>query len=46
MFTMFTVVPEPAVCVEPTGSIQLSEASPVIDGILREGARRMLAKTL
>jgi transposase-like protein len=43
---MFTVVPEPAAGVDRTGSIQLSESSSLIDEIVREGARRMLAEAL
>ena len=44
---MFTVVPEPAGDDDArTGGVQLGESSSVIDEIVREGARRMLAEAL
>ena len=43
---MFTVVPEPAAGVDRTGSIQLGESSSLIDDLVRQGARRMLAEAL
>ncbi len=43
---MFTVVPEPAAEEVRSGSIELGDASSVIDDIVREGARRMLAEAL
>jgi len=45
---MFTVVPEPAGDEDRTGSVQLggSESSSVIDDIVREGVRRMLAEAV
>ncbi|MCA1701379.1 MAG: IS256 family transposase, partial [Actinobacteria bacterium] len=43
---MFTVVPESTGDEDRTGSVQLSESSSVIDDIVREGARRMLAEAL
>jgi transposase-like protein len=42
---MFTVVPEPAGDDDRTGTVQLDESS-LIDDIVREGARRMLAEAL
>jgi len=43
---MFTVVPEPMVGDDRTGGVELGESSSVIDDIVREGARRMLAEAL
>jgi len=43
---MLTVVPEPAGDDVRTGGVQLSESSSVIDDIVREGARRMLAEAV
>jgi transposase-like protein len=43
---MLTVVPEPAAEGVRTGSVELGEASSLIDQIVREGARRMLAEAL
>jgi putative transposase len=43
---MFTVVPEPAGGDERTGSVALGESSSLIDEIVREGARRMLAEAV
>ena len=43
---MVTVVPEPAGDEGRTGSVALGESSSVIDDIVREGARRMLAEAL
>jgi hypothetical protein len=43
---MFTVVPEPAAGVDRAGSIQLGESSSLIDDLVRQGARRMLAEAL
>jgi transposase-like protein len=41
---MVTVVPEPAGDEDRTGSVPLGESSSVIDDIVREGARRLLAE--
>ena len=43
---MFTVVPEPMAGDDRTGGVELGESSSVIDDIVREGARRMLAEAL
>ena len=43
---MFTVVPEPMAGDARTGGVELGELSSVIDDIVREGARRMLAEAL
>ena len=43
---MFTVVPEQVVGDARTGGVELGESSSVIDDIVREGARRMLAEAL
>src|SRR6476659_3703878 len=43
---MVTVVPEPAGQDARIGSVALGESSSVIDDIVREGARRMLAEAL
>ena len=43
---MFTVVPESAGNEDRTGSVALGESSSVIDDIVREGARRLLAEAL
>ena len=43
---IFTVVPEPAAEKICSGSIELGESTSVIDDIVREGARRMLAEAL
>ena len=43
---MLTVVPEPAGDDVRTGGVQLNESSSVIDDIVREGARRMLAEAV
>ena len=43
---MFTVVPEPEADESRPGSLQLGESTSVIDDIVREGARRMLAEAL
>ena len=43
---MFTVVPEPAADEVCSGSIELGESTSLIDDIVREGARRMLAEAL
>lgn len=43
---MLTVVPEPAGQDARIGGVALGESSPVIDDIVREGARRMLAQAL
>jgi transposase-like protein len=43
---MLTVVPEPAGRDPRIGSVALGESSSVIDEIVREGARRMLAQAL
>ena len=43
---MLTVVPEPAGDDVRTGGVRLGESSSVIDDIVREGARRMLAEAL
>jgi transposase-like protein len=43
---MLTVVPEPAAEGVRTGSVELGEASSLIDQIVREGARRMLAEAV
>jgi len=43
---MFTVVPEPMVGDDRTGGVELGESSSMIDDIVREGARRMLAEAL
>jgi len=43
---MFTVVPEPEADECRSGSLQLGESTSVIDDIVREGARRMLAEAL
>jgi transposase-like protein len=43
---MLTVVPESAADDDRTGGIQLGESCSVIDDIVREGARRMLAQAL
>ncbi len=43
---MFTVVPEPARDDVRSGSVELGESSSLIDEIVREGARRMLAQAL
>jgi hypothetical protein len=43
---MFTVVPEAAADEVRTGGVQLGESTSVIDDIVREGARRMLAEAL
>jgi len=43
---MFTVVPEPAAGVDRIGSVQLGESSSLIDDLVRQGARRMLAQAL
>jgi len=43
---MFTVVPEAAADDVRTGGVQLGESTSVIDDIVREGARRMLAEAL
>jgi len=41
---MFTVVPEPAAEEIRSGSVELGESTSVIDDIVGEGARRMLAE--
>ena len=43
---MFTVVPESVGDEDRTGSVALGESSSVIDDIVREGARRLLAEAL
>jgi transposase-like protein len=43
---MFTVVPEPMAGDARTGGVELGESSSLIDDIVREGARRMLAEAL
>src|SRR4249920_4022457 len=43
---MFTVVPEPMAGDDRTGGVELGESSSVIDEIVRDGARRMLAEAL
>jgi putative transposase len=43
---MFTVVPEPVADEARCGSLQLGESTALIDDIVREGARRMLAEAL
>lgn len=43
---MFTVVPEPVAGDDRTGGVELGESSSLIDDIVREGARRMLAEAL
>jgi transposase-like protein len=43
---MLTVVPEPAAGEDRTGGLQLGESCSLIDDIVREGARRMLAEAL
>ena len=43
---MVTVVPEPMAGDDRTGGVELGESSSVIDDIVREGARRMLAEAL
>jgi transposase-like protein len=43
---MFTVVPEPMAGDDRTGGVELGESSSLIDDIVREGARRMLAEAL
>ena len=43
---MFTVVPEPMAGDDRTDGVELGESSSVIDDIVREGARRMLAEAL
>ena len=43
---MFTVVLEPAVGVDRTGSHPAGESSSLIDDLVRQGARRMLAEAL
>ncbi len=43
---MLTVVPESAAGDDRTGGIQLGESCSLIDDIVREGARRMLAQAL
>jgi len=43
---MFTVVPESVGDEDCTGSVALGESSSVIDDIVREGARRLLAEAL
>ena len=43
---MFTVVPESVGDEDRTGSVALGELSSVIDDIVREGARRLLAEAL
>ena len=43
---MFTVVPEPEAAESRPGSLQMGGSTSVIDDIVREGARRMLAEAL
>ena len=43
---MLTVVPEPMAGEDRTGGVELGESWSVIDDIVREGARRMLAEAL
>ena len=43
---MFTVVPEPTAEEIRSGSVELGESTSVIDDLVREGARRMLAEAL
>jgi len=43
---MLTVVPEPVAGEDRTGGLQLGESCSLIDDIVREGARRMLAQAL
>ena len=43
---MVTVVPESVGDEDRTGSVPLGESSSVIDDIVREGARRLLAEAL
>jgi hypothetical protein len=43
---MFTVVPEPVAGDDRTGGVELGESSSLIDDIVREGTRRMLAEAL
>ncbi|MDN5861546.1 MAG: transposase, partial [Pseudonocardia sp.] len=43
---MFTVVPEPAAQEVRSAGLELGESTSLIDDIVREGARRMLAEAL